>query len=187
MKDLLQRMIRNLCQFRDEVQAAVSVEFMLVLPALLAWFVGSFVFFDAFRSKTAALKATYAISDILARQTEVNNAYIDNLSDLVDALSLGTAQSWARVTSVRRTTYSHVVDWSHATDGHQGLTTGLLLERHIPEKFIPEMAIGETVLVVETHIPYDLRLPVRLGFDEWINVVVMRPRFASKVVNTDFD
>ncbi len=181
----MRRILASLARFRQDVSAAVSVEFLLVLPVLLAWYVGSFVFFDAFRSQTAALKATYAVADILARQTEVDNSYVDHMADVVDAVAIGTGPSWVRVTSVRRTTDSYAVEWSHASGQHQGLTTAQILERKIPENFIPDMAIGETILLVETHIPYDLRLPVRLGFDEWINVVVMRPRFASKVVNTD--
>ena len=93
--------IKRLCaRFRREERAAVSTEFVLILPLLLWWYVGSFAFYDAFRDYNVTVKASYTLGDILSRQTEIDNDYLDGLESLLEFMTAGTG-AWLRVSSIK--------------------------------------------------------------------------------------
>ena len=74
IKEFLQR-------FRRSEEGSISVEAMLLVPILMWAYLGTFVFFDAFRSQSTNLKAAYTIGDTLSRETRhVTPAYLDSLS-----------------------------------------------------------------------------------------------------------
>jgi hypothetical protein len=50
-------------------RAAVAFETVLMTPILVWAFIGSFVFFDAYRVYNTSVKTTYMVADMLSRQT----------------------------------------------------------------------------------------------------------------------
>ncbi|WP_430450264.1 TadE/TadG family type IV pilus assembly protein [Rhodophyticola sp.] len=172
MKRLIRRYMR-------EDDAAVAFEAVIITP-ILAWlFVGSFVFFDAFRTYNTSLKATYAVADVLSRETDwIYGSDIEGLADVFQHITRNVEQSSLRVTQVRRSTSEYRIDWSYATDG-----TARLFDSNIPaiQSQLPNMVFGERIIVVETFLPYRPAFNVGLRPLEFTNFTVTRPRFAGQL------
>jgi hypothetical protein len=184
---MLSRLIRgHLARFRDEDRAAISTEFVLILPLLLWWYVGSFAFYDAFRDYNVTVKASYTIGDILSRQTEIDNDYIDGLETLLEFMTAGSG-AWLRVSSIRyNSDEEYEVEWSYATDDHTVVTDARIYTWEYDEDVLPIMAEGETIILSETYVPFTPAFNVGLSARWMSNLVVTRPRFTSQVVNDDF-
>jgi hypothetical protein len=173
--------------FRAENQGSVSVEFMLILPLLFWWYAASFVFFDAFSANNKALKSSYMVSDILSRQTEIDNDYLDGLEGFLEFMTGVDSGTWMRVTSVQFSSADgYEVDWSYSTGSEEPLITSQLASLNLDDDYLPLMANGESVILAETYVPYNPGYDVGLLARTYSNVIVTRPRFASQIANTDF-
>jgi len=174
--------------FRAENQGSVTVEFMLILPLLFWWYAASFVFFDAFSANNKALKSSYMLSDILSRQTEIDNKYLDGLQSFLEFMTGVKKDVWIRVTSVQYSTdKGYKVAWSYSTGAQKALDTSELASLKLDTEFLPLMANGESVILSETYVPYSPGFDVGLLARTYSNVIVTRPRFTSKIANTDFN
>lgn len=169
--------------------ASVSIETVLIVPVLAWAFVATFAFFDVYRAKGQSLKASYAISDLLSRETEgVNAEYIDGIGEIFEYLTPFDSSAWVRVTVLRcqrRCDGSNRKlkrDWSYATDGASLVTNSDLAGDY--DAVIPYLAQGERLIMVETRGHYDPPFPALLpgivaqDIDE---LVLTRPRFAPQL------
>lgn len=168
--------------FLKSAKGSMSAEAALILPALFWAYIATFAFFDAFRQQSLAMKASYTVSDMISRTTDtMAPSDIDGLNDVFDYLTFSNHPSWMRVTSIRWDSADQQfrVNWSHATKGNPALDNTTLQDR---AHLIPAMAVGDSVVLVETFMIYEP--PFRVGLDaNWTsNAVVTRPRFASQVV-----
>ncbi|WP_281858226.1 TadE/TadG family type IV pilus assembly protein [Litoreibacter halocynthiae] len=180
MKHLISRAVAPFARFVRDTQASATVEAVMILPLLLAWFVGSFVFFDGFKNRNMALKATYTIGDILSRRTEgVTEEYITNLQQLYDRLAYTTGSSAMRVTSLTWSGSKHRVLWSQSSKPSLSEQTNAKVKAHSFKNRIPLMAVGETVILVETFTDYNPAFNVGWDHRVFENFVVTSPRFAS--------
>ncbi|MEP5761772.1 MAG: pilus assembly protein [Litoreibacter sp.] len=181
MNNFKLRFVRRLSFFIRDTSASVSVESVFIFPLLAAWFVGSFVFFDAFKSRNTAAKASYTISDVLSRRTaDANPAYLDNLHELYKNLVRAEdGETALRVSIIQWDGTDYVVEWSHSSS--------VLLETHTDQSIeeradrIPILYEGEHIILVETYLNYNPAFDVGLNSDVWENFVVTSPRFASKL------
>ncbi|WP_298257394.1 pilus assembly protein [uncultured Litoreibacter sp.] len=180
MKQLLQKTAAPFAQFIRDTRASATVEAVLILPLLMAWFVGGFVFFDGFKNRNTALKATYTIGDILSRRTNgATEQYINNLQDLYDSLAYTSGTSALRVTSLTWNGKKHRVLWSHSTKGTLSVQTNDTVRGSAFRNRIPLMAIGERVILVESFTDYNPAFNIGWGHRVFENFVVTSPRFAS--------
>ena len=177
-------------RFRDDDEASLSVEAVLVLPFLLWAFLAVFTFFDVYRAKNLSLKGNYAISDLLSRETNtLDMAYLNGAENLYQYLTQSGESSWLRVTVVTCTEDCAVeadrtleVDWSRATDeldvyDNTDVMGGL-------KSIIPLMAEGERLIMVQTSMQY--RPPFSealtgIGARTFTDTVMTRPRFAPQL------
>lgn len=170
---------RRLRRFAADEGAAVSIEAAIILPALVFFYISAFIFFDAFRVYTTSVKATYAVADVLSRQTSfVFASDIEGLNAVFRHLTRNRDGSDMRVSQVHRATDGLEVEWSYAT----GAQT-ILRDRDLPaiDGRIPDMALGERVLVVETRLPYRPIFDVGISEQLFENFTVTRPRFAGQI------
>ncbi|MDA0224051.1 MAG: hypothetical protein QNL54_09270 [Rhodobacterales bacterium] len=185
MKTLF-RKLRTKRMAVDEA-GSISIEFVLILPLLLWWYAGSFAFFDAFRDTNSQGKAAYTIGDILSRQNEIDNGYIDGLESLFKYMTASDQGVWLRVSSVKFTQdIGYTVEWSYATDGNTALTTDMVYAYKWEEHYLPIIGSGETVILSESYVPFVPAFNIGLTARTMSNAVVTRPRFSPQLINTSF-
>jgi hypothetical protein len=176
-------------RFRAGEDASLSVEAVIVMPFLLWAFLATFSFFDVYRVKNLALKANYAISDVLSRETNVIDMdYLLGAESLYEYLTQAGDGAWLRVTVVQCThdcaepTRTLVRDWSRATDNLATFSDEDIMEHFEP--IIPWIAQGERVIIVETSMVYQPAFSRAIaGIDRrtFTDIVMTRPRFAPQL------
>ncbi|WP_224815881.1 TadE/TadG family type IV pilus assembly protein [Hasllibacter sp. MH4015] len=173
MKQLLSR-------FWSDTSAAVAFESVIVMPLLIWAWVGTFTFFDAYRTYNTSVKATYTVADLLSRQTDIQYpSDIDGMSAMLDAMIRNNDGVEVRVTQILRTTTdTYSVDWSHATGTLAALATPNLTAI---EAQLPAMAQGERVVLVESFINYVPTFNMGLLDLTFENFTLTRPRYAGQV------
>lgn len=179
---------------RDE-GASLSVEAALIAPLLFWAFLATYTYFDLYRVKNLSLKANYAISDLLSRETNViDSNYITGAKNLFRYLTKSDSSAWVRVSVVHCVDGCAVkggdntgprelsADWSRATDGIATFSDADINDQF--DSIIPLLAAGERVIIVETTMDYQPAFsPTLTGIgDQTFNDIVMtRPRFASQL------
>jgi len=180
---MTQHLRTALRRFVRETNAAVAMEALIITP-ILAWvFVASFVFFDGFRAYNTSVKATFTVADILSREFDtLYGSDLDGLAAVFQHITRNTEGSAMRTTQISQLEDRYNVDWSYATEGRARLFNANLAAI---EERIPLMARGDTILLVETFLPY--RTAFNLGIDplEFTNFTVVRPRFAGRIPFND--
>ncbi len=176
-------------RFQRDDTGAITVETILIVPVVMWAFMATFVFYDAFSSRTASQRAAYTVSDAIGRQQldVLTPEDIEGYNRVYSFLAGSQPRTNLRVSSI----IWHPVDdeyqivWSHATNN------GLPLEQHhlTPEVLdrLPVLPARESVYVVETnldYVPIVDRLPL-MGriLDRQIlrEFIVARPRFAPQL------
>lgn len=169
---------------KDET-GAVTVEFVIVIPLLLTMMILSFEVFDAFKSYSRASKATYAVSDIITRQTQIDQTFVQELHLVMDSMMPWLNEDkWIRVTTISYDSVDgYQVVWSYGSG-----TTDLWTDQTMTEALIgklPTVASGDTIVVTETSIPHR-SLVQSLGLDDmvWSVKQIARPRFVTCITDT---
>lgn len=198
--------------WRDE-DASLSVELVLILPMLIWGFLTLITIYDVFKARSNALKANYAISDLLSRETNsLTGSYLNGVDDVFTYLTQGGDSTWVRIT--------HVVciadcgdnderiinmEWSQATGGQAAYTQQTMDDNLEP--IIPLLAAGQYAFVVETSVDYTPPFlpPVNLSYiddrtgerkeitwgimreNTFRDTVVTEPRFGPKLCWTGMD
>ena len=174
--------IQAVRRFTRSEQGSISVEAMLVFPVLLWCYLGTFVFFDAFRSQSTNLKAAYTIGDTLSRETGyVTPIYMDSLFSLQKFLvdeDNGIAQLRVSVYRYRASDNTYRVNWSQTRGGAVALTDTLLAQLRTN---LPRMPNNEIAILVETWVGYHPTYSVGLQDFTFNDLVVTRPRFAAQL------
>ncbi|HIP22578.1 MAG TPA: hypothetical protein EYG79_03120 [Rhodobacteraceae bacterium] len=175
---------KTFAKFRADETASLTMEFVLILPLLMTWFIGSIVFFDAFNSKATAQRTSHTIADIISRQTETNNNFIDLLLVVQNRMLPREQVGTVRISSIQKDAVGDLsLLWTHSSDG----TSIPLVIGDIPLSILPEIANNESILLVDTTVPF---VPISdwIGFTatEWENRVAIKARFVEPLPNTDF-
>lgn len=183
---MLMTTFKRIKAFARDTRGSLSVETALILPILTWLYVGSFVWFDAYRTQNSNLKAAYTIADMLSRETvPVTNGYFEGLNRVFDYLTASNHPTYIRVTNLQCTESCDTegrtleVTWSYATDGRTALSTGTIAE-YKPK--IPLMPQGDTVILVETFMAFEPLFNVGLSATSFENYIVTRPRFAPQLL-----
>lgn len=166
---------------RDE-DGYMIVEAVLVLPLLLWAFLALYTFWDAYRSVTTIQKASYTISDLISRQPKsINPAFINGMRTAMDKMILPRLTPELRVTSIVRSDARarFEVEWSCVSGSLAPKLTTTSLQ--LVKDRIPNMADGNTVILVETWVDYDPALDIGLTESRLQQFIVTRPRWASKI------
>ncbi len=169
-------------RFREE-KGSFSVEAILMFPILVWAFMGMYVFFEGLRESNINLKATYTISDLLSRETNlIDQNYLNGMNDIYAWLSRSSQPVQMRVTVVRydELTDSHVTIWSRGVNGKPDLVQADVDTFISPN--VPIMANAATAIVVETWTTYDPIMDIGLTDTEIHNLVVTAPRFTEQLL-----
>lgn len=167
---------------KDE-RGSFSVEAVLMFPLLVWAFMAMYVFFEGLRESNINLKATYTISDLLSRETDlIDETYLDGINDVYAWLSRSANPVSMRVTVVRfdAATDSHVNIWSRGVGGKPDLNQQEV--DNIISPRVPIMADASTAIVVETWSTYDPIMDIGLTDTNIHNLVVTTPRFTEQLM-----
>lgn len=207
MITLAKRLLRPFGRYLKDERASVTVEVVMVLPIMLWGYFGMFVLFDGYRALSANIRTGYTISDMISRQSTINQAALEGLNDIQDVLTQSHHRTVLRVTAVRYRDLDndglvdpgeHILEWSHSTAGKSPLTQADLPTAVVP--VMPSMADTSVLIVVETFMAF---VPfVNLTQEQLIcnyiddcdvdrivfgpfyfeTIVVTRPRFANQLI-----
>ncbi|MCU4653186.1 hypothetical protein N8I71_10105 [Roseibacterium sp. SDUM158016] len=172
-------MIQSLRNFIHDTRAAVAFETVLLTPLLVWAYVGSFVFFDAYRVYNTSVKATYMVADMLSRQTNMVFGHdISGMANVIDTIIRGSGDVQMRATQIAMINGNYRVDWSHGVNGAARLFDANLVDM---TDRLPVMANGERVVLVETFVAYDAPFEIGLTVLRFDNFTLVRPRYAGQV------
>lgn len=179
----MKRFTQALRTFRDDEDGLIMAEFIIVLP-ILTWALMAFTaYWDVFRSMNTAQKAAYAISDLISRQNnDLPTNFLDGMQTVMEYLLPATQSAKMRFTSVKWSTTNNrfEVIWSRSPGSALPQLTTASLQAFASQ--IPIMAATDTVVIVESSVPYtpvfDVGLTPNYTLDEFI---VTRPRFLTKI------
>lgn len=185
------RLKKELARFSRGEEGTLSVEAVIIWPLLIYGMLATYTFFDVYRAKSLALKANYAVSDLLTRETNmINGDYINGIEKVYEFLTQprNKSESWVRVTQVHcikecaTNGRKFVVTFSAATEGQPTYTNATVMDALNP--ILPLLAQGERAVVVETQTQY--YPPVKeiftgIGPRPFRDTVVTEPRFAPQL------
>ncbi len=167
--------------FRRDQDGSISVEAVLIFPLLCWAYLGTFVFFDAFKAQSTAVKSTYTISDVLSRETSAFTPnYLSALWRLQKFLTTSNQEPRLRISEItfNEAQNKYSVVWSQVRGTLPALTTARL-QNYLSQ--IPVMPDGEKVVIVETWVVYEPVFTIGLNAFVFQNFVVTRPRFAPQL------
>lgn len=168
-------------RFTADDRGATAVEGVFASIFLIWWYISAIQFFDALRNKNSNQKATFAIADLLSRETGVLTASnIEGLNTMFNYLAYSKQASRLRVTSLNwdANSETYQIIWSKASGGNSAMTNGELVQLN---GLIPKISTGKTVMLLETRVFYEPRFKIGLA-DMWqYNIVPVGPRFGDCV------
>ncbi|KAB7616227.1 pilus assembly protein [Amylibacter sp. SFDW26] len=179
--NILQKYIRK---FTQNDKGNISVEFAVIAPVILTWIVTSYSFFDGFKTYMKANKATYTAVDLVSRQDVVDDAFINTVGTVFESIveADGSDPTMVVTSILQVDADTKRIQWSTAVNGGQRVfdVSGL------PNEVIPTMTIGETLILIQTGVPFEPRLSAgQLIATTFLNEVVVTPRFHPEIINTD--
>lgn len=174
---ILKRQIRR---FRDQEDGLVMTEFLIMLPLLIWTFMALFIYWDAFRTINQSQKASYAVSDLISRQSDINVSFIDGMKNVMQYLT-GETDVKLRITSIqwKEPENEYYVLFSRSPGGQ--LPALSKTDIWNMRDRIPEMTDRDSVVIVESVVAYDPAFEVGIPNHSFDNFVVTRPRYYRRV------
>ncbi|MES2667388.1 MAG: pilus assembly protein [Pseudomonadota bacterium] len=169
-------MTRLMRRFSRDTDGSVTAEAVIVMPMLIWAYLALFVYWDVFRSYNTVQKASYTISDLISRQSEVDNKFLDGMLTIMNYLIDSDQNSKMRLTSVQwiEKDQKYVVLWSRSPGRGMTALTNSTVQAF--KSRIPEMADGNSVIMVETEVSYVPAFDAGIAPRTFSEFVVTRPR-----------
>ena len=172
--------LRGPRRLQRDTTGAAAIEFALIAPLLMLLLFGSLTLFTGWREVQRDEKAAFTVADLISRRTSVDYAFLKNANAIFDHIVLN-AGSPIRVTSLTKQQDKYTVQWSYAVGSFAKMT-----DAEIPADRIPEIAVGDTLIVTETQSP---RLPLMAFMPSTEDLVqtfvTTRPRFVAAISKSD--
>ncbi len=177
---------RKLRQIVKDTSGSVTVEFVFWFPVLMFWLIGTIVFFDAFKSRSNLNAANSTVADIISRNSEVSAGYINQLSNMQTALLPRTDGNGLRISLIQFTQDvsdpsdpgEYEVEWSAVA----GAAVEVMEDEDINVDVLPNMYPGESILFVESSVPYQpLTTFIGVSLITLRSEVAISPRYESRV------
>ncbi|MEM9043282.1 MAG: hypothetical protein AAGC81_01200 [Pseudomonadota bacterium] len=185
----------ELDRFRSCEGGQLSIEFALMMPIYAFVLIGSFQFWDAFRSSSQTAKVAYTISDIASRHETFSTEKSDEIADVADKmLDFDLDQRRLRISNICFEDDRYTVQWSVAykssdiTDDFLPIEEEDLLGADLqPLPFLPTMAPQESIILLELATRWQpiFNKPIfgiGLVNQTWSYELITRPRFVDTSV-----
>lgn len=167
--------------FNRSEHGVAGIEFALCGPLLVATFLGTVTLFTMFREAETSEKATFILADMISRQPDTKQSKLETFQSLFREMIPASHKSEAiRVSSVQKKADGKgtlTVLWSCAAAPFVPMT-----DPTIPKTSLPDLAEGDSFIVVETKVGYDpLFASVGLPSSSYEHIAVNRPRSGGKL------
>jgi Flp pilus assembly protein TadG len=172
LKHAFSRLIR-------ERSGASAIEFAILAPILLFFFLASITVFDMYRTYQNIVQANGIVADVISRQTSIDNTFVSNLYSVFTHLQQNsTAPIALRISSIRKTAGIYKLDWTKESG-----TAGLLKAQVLSTSTLPQLTDGDSVIYVEGAASYTAMTSI-LGFGSmtFAETAFSRPRFIGAIV-----
>ena len=182
---LIKNIVAALRKFGNDVSGAVTVEFVIIMPALMWAYGASYVYFDGYRQSAQNMKAAYTVGDMISRETNaITEEYVDALYSTVQLLTRTRNPMSMRITVIRwdEPDDRYYLDWSEARGTVTELTDANLLDL---EERLPVVNDNERFILVETWNTWTGVFNTSLGTISLDNFVFTSPRFGTQVLHED--
>lgn len=156
MTGLRMRLHDALLRFRKGTEGVIAVEMIIILPALFWMIATSLELYDIHRHKTARVKATYTVADMLSREMiQADTALLNTAKVIFDQQTADNSESQLRMSVVRfrGETETYEVVWSQLRgDGPMApLLTAEIANAHDE---LPVLTGGQELIIVESASVY---------------------------------
>ena len=171
--------------FRKDERGYVTIEVMIVLPALLWIFGAGWTLFDAYRHQAVSHKANYTIGDMISRETDPLDAdYIANARRLLTTLTDSPhAEVGLRISAVRfdGDAGEWLLEWSQRRGGMAPAKMNQAELNGMTDR-LPVSVGGDQLVIVETWDQWEPAFDIGLGSFAVQTYSFTRPRYAPQVV-----
>ena len=159
-----------------------------MLPFLFLWLMGSFVFFDAFRSFSQSEKLAYTVTEIMSRHDAVDDTDIDYLRSLQLNMNVTrSANSWLRISSICYLDGQYKVLWS-TTRADPGMSVQPLEDEVIPTDIMPLLVNHDTIILAEMGGRWSpLSKNVGAAPQDFVNRLAVRPRYVKAIPHVNLN
>ncbi|WP_425071972.1 TadE/TadG family type IV pilus assembly protein [Sagittula sp. S175] len=175
-------------RFSRDTDGYVSVESIIVLPAMLWLFGVGWTYFDAFHQQSVNQKANYVIGDMVSRETEmIDSTYVDSAFKLLTNMTVSNAATTdMRIAVVQfdSDTRKWSVVWSQQRGDAMGSSSAALDDTDMDayQSRLPPGMNNEQLVIVETWEDWHPTFDVGLGSFEITTYSFTSPRYAPQVV-----
>jgi Flp pilus assembly protein TadG len=172
LKHAFHRLIR-------ERSGASAIEFALLAPILLFFFLASITVFDMYRTYQNIVQANGIVADVISRQTSIDNTFVSNLYSVFTHLQQNsTAPIALRISSIKKTAGVYKLDWTKESG-----TASLLKAQVLSTSTLPQLTDGDSVIYVEGAASYTAMTSI-MGFGSmtFAETAFSRPRFIGAIV-----
>lgn len=185
----LDRIMSRVWRFRAEETAAVTVEFIMMVPIMVWGFMSTLQFFDAYRAELISSKAALTIADIYSRETGyIDGNYLNGTRSLLRHLTLAENNPDYRVTLFywRENRDQYWVRWSRNRGDQISLNHDAL---NLMAGKLPILSDGERAILIETWTDYTPKYGGGIGYMigsglaplQFKTHVVISPRFSPTI------
>jgi Flp pilus assembly protein TadG len=171
-KPILLRLLR-------ERSGTSGIEFALVVPMMLFFFLASITVFDIYRTYQNIVQANGIVADVISRQTSVDSTFVANLYSVFTHLQQNsTAPMALRISSIKRTAGVYKLDWTKESG-----TVGLLKPQVLSATTLPQLTDGDSVVYIEGTTSYTaMSSIINFGKITFAETAFSRPRFIGAIV-----
>ncbi|VDC28588.1 TadE/TadG family type IV pilus assembly protein [Pseudogemmobacter humi] len=178
----------HLRRFGKEEDGLVMTEFLILLPLLVWSFMALVIYWDAYRTVNGAQKASYAIADLISRQSRIDRPFILGMEGVMESLLGRPNVVSMRITSLQYTEDKNGVGkftvlFSESPNSRKPKLTTTAVQGLADR--IPMMTSGDTTVLVETWTNYQPGFEVGIPFSTFENFIVTRPRYHRRVCLTE--
>jgi hypothetical protein len=157
--------LRNI--WRNE-QGSIPIEGLYGSLLLLGWFIVAFQVYDAFRSRSMALRASYTVGDLISRERDaIGPKYVTGLKKVFDYMTHvpNSNYTWLRVTLISCTATNtdtnecdgtakkFTLDASYTTAA-SGVAVHTATSINNEKSRIPVLAAGDSAVILESSMRY---------------------------------
>ena len=144
---------RPLCTFRSE-NGAATVELVILLPFIVAAMAIFIALWDAFRTASLSLYASYTVADHLSRQESIiEDDDIQQLGDLFAFLAKSSETTAVRVTVLEMEppppgSTDPVLEWKYSGSSNPTFAPETSTVGEV-ESHVPRLAVGKRIYITE--------------------------------------